>query len=939
MHNLKNIDVSIPRNAFTVVTGVSGSGKSSLVFDTLYAEGQRRYVESLSAYARQFLGRLDKPDVDSIDGLTPCVAIEQKVNTRNPRSTVATSTEIYDYLKLLFARLGRTISPVSGNEVKAHNTADVVDFFSEQGKRLPASRAYLITEITIHERKALTELLELEMKKGFSRLWYEGEMLAIEEGIARAAELSKRGTVYLLIDRYRLSDSYTEQDLQRMADSVETAYFEGKGELHVLIEEEDGTISSHIFNNRFELDGMSFERPTVNFLSFNNPFGACRKCQGFGSIIGIDEDLVVPDKGLSVDQGAIAPWRSDSFSKWRDAFFTGAKRMGFPLSKPYYELSRSEKVLLWEGNAEVEGVDAFFQYLEQNTYKIQYRVLLSKYRGKTICPECKGTRLRRDAAYVRLIPTHSVALEDREIKDISLPEVLLMNVGEASLLFDQLKFSEKETAVGDRILKEIRNRLHFLRDVGLEYLELNRLSNTLSGGESQRINLATSLGSSLVGSTYILDEPSIGLHSRDTERLINVLKGLRDQGNTVVVVEHDEDVMQASDQLIDVGPFAGRLGGEIVYNGPFASISGSGSLTAKYLIGAETISIPTRRRKWNNYIGIRSARHNNLKGVEVKIPLGCITAVTGVSGSGKTSLIKGILFPALQRQLEQFTGIKVGDNGGLYGDLRSIQAVELVDQNPIGKSSRSNPVTYVKAYDAIRDLFAAQPLSKQRGYAGSHFSFNVEGGRCDNCKGEGEEIVEMQFMADLHLPCEVCGGKRFKDEILEVTFKQKSIHDVLSLTVDEAMEFFEGQPIIRKRLKPLQDVGLGYLSLGQSSNTLSGGEAQRIKLASFLGKSVAGVHTLFIFDEPTTGLHFHDVRKLLKSFNALVEKGNSVLTIEHNLDVVKSADWVIDLGPEGGEKGGYVLFEGTPEAMLEARDSYTAEYLRPKFPVAKGAAE
>jgi len=930
MHNLKNVDVDIPRNALTVVTGVSGSGKSSLIFDTLYAEGQRRYVESLSSYARQFLGRLDKPDMDNIDGLTPCVAIEQKVNTRNPRSTVSTSTEIYDYLKLLFARVGRTISPISGQEVKAHTVSDVVDHVISLGEKHEGDKLFILSRIYSREERKMKEILGLELQKGFSRAFFKGKTVKIEKFLEDGVDDLDVSDVQLLIDRMVLKAELDESELQRLADSVQTALFEGGGEMTILHESENGT-QSRSFSNLFELDGLTFERPTVNFLSFNNPYGACKKCEGFGNVIGIDEDLVIPDKGLSLHEGCVAPWRGQSLSEWRVAFETVVKKIGFPIHRPFFQLSKAEKDLLWNGNSHIDGIGAFFQFLEKNSYKIQYRVMLSKYRGKTICPECSGTRLRKDASYVKLVPAKAPTIDGEKIEQIALQEVLLMNVADARSFFDQVEFSKNEEQIADRILKEIRSRLRFLTDVGLGYLGLNRLSNTLSGGESQRINLATSLGSSLVGSTYILDEPSIGLHSRDTERLISVLKGLRDSGNTVVVVEHDEDVMRSADHMVDVGPQAGRLGGEIVFTGDFTELNSANTLTSNYLTGEEQIEIPSRRRSWNNHLLLKGVRYHNLKGIDVRVPLNCITAITGVSGSGKTSLVKGVLFPALQRHLEQFTGNKVGDFDGMEGDVRMVHAVEMVDQNPIGKSSRSNPVTYVKAYDAIRDLMASMPLAVQRGYKSGMFSFNIEGGRCDNCKGEGEEVIEMQFMADLHLTCEVCKGKRFKNDILEVSYKQKNIHDILNMTVDEAMDFFEEKTSIQDKLRPLQDVGLGYVSLGQSSNTLSGGEAQRIKLASFLSKSVSGQHTVFIFDEPTTGLHFHDIRKLMKSFNALVESGSTVITIEHNLDVIKCADWVIDLGPEGGEEGGHLVYEGTPEGMVENGEGYTYEYLSEKL--------
>ncbi|MBO6517964.1 MAG: excinuclease ABC subunit UvrA [Bacteroidia bacterium] len=926
MHNLKNLDVQIKRNQFTVVTGVSGSGKSSLVFDTLYAEGQRRYVESLSSYARQFLGKLDKPEVDYIKGLTPCVAIEQKVNTRNPRSTVATSTEIYDYLKLLFTRIGKTYSPISGEEVKCHSVQDVVDYLIQNAKE--DNHIYIVTELAFEKAETLQQVLDLEAQKGYSRLLYKDKVVKISDF---KEERVRSKDVYLLIDRIVAESKPDDEYMQRLNDSVQTAFYEGKGILTIQIRNDEETTSKE-FSNLFELDGMQFERPTINFLSFNNPYGACKTCQGFGTIIGIDEDLVVPDKGKSLFEGAVAPWRGETLSVWKRDFIAMAEENNFPIHKPYIDLSEAEKDLLWQGNESTKGINDFVDFLKENSYKIQYRVMMAKYRGKTTCPDCKGTRLRKDTNYVKLVSTQKMPFHSKGTPDkIALAEVLLLTVDEAIRLFDQIKLSEHDGQIADRLFTEIDSRLKFLSDVGLGYLGLNRLSNSLSGGESQRINLATSLGSSLVGSTYILDEPSIGLHSRDTERLIKVLKNLQRAGNTVVVVEHDEELMNAADELIDIGPFAGTNGGEVVFNGTFTDLMASKTLTADFLNNVRQIEIPEHRRKWNNFIEVKNARYNNLKNVSTKIPLSAFTVVTGVSGSGKTSLVKGVFHPAIMRALDQYAGVRPGESDGLGGDVSQVDAVEMIDQNPIGKSSRSNPVTYVKAFDAIRDLFTEQVLAKQRGYKSSIFSFNVDGGRCDNCKGEGEEIIEMQFMADLHLPCEVCKGKRFKQEVLEVTYNGKSIYDVLSMTVDEAIDFFENVSLIRKRLQPLQDVGLGYVSLGQSSNTLSGGEAQRIKLASFLGKNTSSTHTLFIFDEPTTGLHFHDIQKLLKSFKALVDQGNTVITIEHNLDVIKTADWVIDLGPEGGKNGGNIVFEGTPDDLVDCKESYTGQYLKKKL--------
>ncbi|MFT7592072.1 MAG: excinuclease ABC subunit A, partial [bacterium] len=855
-----------------------------------------------------------------------CVAIEQKVNTRNPRSTVATSTEIYDYLKLLFTRVGRTYSPISGEEVKCHTPQNVVDYILSTANA--DDQVYILTAIPFEAANDLKEVLELEVQKGYSRVLYKNAVVKIvdfNETKVRSKD------IFLLVDRILVEPKSDDEYLQRLSDSVQTAFYEGKGVLTVQIKN-DTTTQEMEFSNLFELDGMQFERPTINFLSFNNPFGACKTCQGFGTIIGIDESLVIPDRSLSLFEGAVAPWRGESLSKWKDAFIKNVNSDVFPIHKPYMELSEEEKDVLWQGGKGVEGINDFVRFLQESSYKIQYRVMLAKYRGRTICPDCKGTRLRHDSNFVKIVSENKIPFHSKGTsKKIALSEVLLMTVEEAKAFFDVFTFSPRDQDIARRLLTEIHSRLVFLSDVGLGYLGLNRLSNSLSGGESQRINLTTSLGSSLVGSTYILDEPSIGLHSRDTVRLIKVLKKLQHAGNTVVVVEHDEELMHSADELIDIGPFAGSNGGEVVFKGNFDDMMTSKTLTSDFLNNVREIPVPSQRRKWNNHIELKNVRYNNLKRVNTKIPLSALTVVTGVSGSGKTSLIKGVFYPLILRALDQYAGIKPGESDGIVGDVSRVQAVEMIDQNPIGKSSRSNPVTYVKAYDVIRDLFADQVLSKQRGYKSSIFSFNVEGGRCDNCKGEGEEIIEMQFMADLHLPCEVCKGKRFKQEVLEVNYKNKNIHDVLSMTVDDAMEFFSEVSLIKKRLQPLQDVGLGYVSLGQSSNTLSGGEAQRIKLASFLGKNNSQTHTLFIFDEPTTGLHFHDIQKLLKSLNALVDSGNTVVTIEHNLDVVKSADWVIDLGPDGGKAGGAVVFEGTPEGMILCKDSYTGQYLKTKL--------
>ena len=917
LHNLKNVDVSFPRNQLTVVTGLSGSGKSSLVFNTLYAEGQRRYVESLSSYARQFLGRLEKPMVDNIKGLTPCIAIEQKVNTRNPRSTVATSTELYDYLKLLWARVGKTISPISGNEVKKHSTSDVINYVLEQKE---GTSIY----ITFKAPESSPKYLEQAIQKGYNRIWANGEVLKLEEA------LDQKGLkdVYILVDRLKARSSDDEYK-SRLSDSVETAFWEGQGEATII-----AGASEQTFNNKFELDGMSFEEPSVNLLSFNNPYGACSECEGFGSIIGIDPDLVIPNRSLSVYENAIACWKGETLSEWKRDFINDSAKYKFPIHRAISELSKKELDLLWHGKRGVAGLDQFFKYLQGNSYKIQYRVMLSKYRGKTTCPSCQGTRIRKDGSYVKIKNADANPSFIKDPKLSSLSEILLLSIKEAAIFFDSLKLESQEAEIAKPILMEINNRLDYLMRVGLSYLGLNRLSNSLSGGESQRINLATSLGSSLVGSSYILDEPSIGLHSKDTERLVSVLQNLKEKGNTVVVVEHDEDMMRTADYIVDMGPEAGHLGGEVVFAGDYDELKGKDTLTAKYLDEIEKIEIPVNRRKWNNKITLEKAAQHNLKSITVDFPLNTLCVVTGVSGSGKTSLVKGILYPAVLRETQQYSTQKIGEVKEISGDFDSFSAVELVDQNPIGKSSRSNPVTYVKAYDAIRELFSTMPIAKQRGFKTKHFSFNVDGGRCENCQGEGEEVVEMQFMADLHLPCEECNGRRFKDEVLDVEFRKKNIYDVLNLTVDEAIDFFKGQKPIINKLLPLQEVGLGYVKLGQSSNSLSGGEAQRIKLATFLAKSQNKDKVLFIFDEPTTGLHFHDIKKLLKSFNALIDKGHSIVVIEHNLDVVKCADWVIDLGPEGGDGGGELMFAGTPEDMIKKpvlKKSVTAQFLKEKI--------
>ena len=920
VNNLKGISLQIPKNQLVVITGLSGSGKSSLAFDTLYAEGQRRYVESLSSYARQFMGRLNKPDVESITGLSPAIAIEQKVRSHNPRSTVGTSTEIYEYLKLLFARVGKTYSPISGKQVKQHQVSDVVEHLFN----LPVgSTAYILAPILLPEGRSLMEHLSILLQQGFYRLMVNDEVVRIEDFIQSGRQADPT-QVRLLIDRVRINESIREE-VSRLSDSVQTAFYEGK-ENCLVLSETDGQRSIAEFSSRFEADGMTFEVPSVNMFAFNNPFGACPTCQGFGNVMGIDPDLVFPNKSLSIYDNAVACWRGEKMSEWRDALIRVAHYFDFPIHKPYYELSEEQKELLWTGNEYFDGLDAFFRMVEENSYKIQYRVMMSRYRGKTICPECHGTRLKKEAQYVK-------------VGGKSISELVLMPLDELKVFFDQLVLDETDQKVAARILTEIQNRLDFVQDVGLGYLTLNRLSNTLSGGESQRINLATSLGSSLVGSTYILDEPSIGLHPRDTDRLIKVLKRLRDIGNTVIVVEHDEKIIRNADHIIDIGPLAGEHGGELVCQGSYDDIVRcKESLTGQYLTGERSIAIPPRRRSWNDFITVKGASQHNLKNIDVQFPLNVLTVITGVSGSGKSTLVKDILYPAMKRHIGE-TAEKCGSYGALEGSLSRIQAVEFVDQNPIGKSTRSNPVTYLKAYDEIRQLFSDQKLAKLRGIKPAFFSFNVPGGRCDNCEGEGVTKIEMQFMADVYLPCEVCHGTRFKEEVLEIKYDGKNIADILDMSVSQAIDFFNGSsernnPTVGRiisRLKPLQDVGLGYLKLGQSSSTLSGGEAQRVKLAYFLIKGSIEKPTLFIFDEPTTGLHFHDVNKLLESFNALINNGHTLVVIEHNLDIIKSADWVIDLGPEGGKEGGQVVFTGTPEDLAKCTDSYTGEAIKTMF--------
>lgn len=905
VHNLKNISVEIPRNKLVVVTGVSGSGKSSLTIDTLFAEGQRRYAESLSAYARQFMARMVKPDVDFIKGLCPAIAIEQKVITRTPRSTVGSMTEIYDYLRLLFARTGKTISPVSGREVKKDDVNDVIEAIAGLST---GDKVLILIPFKQNKNRNTQEELNILMQKGFSRLYSKGEILRIEELLDAAAPKVSKET-FVLVDRLVVK-AFDEDDRHRMADSVGTAFYEGEGELLLEI---NGSKKLH-FSNRFELDGMQFEEPVPNLFSFNNPFGACPTCEGFSQVLGIDEDLVIPDKRLSVYEGAVAPWKGEKLGLWKDQFIRGSRKFNFPVHKPIIDLTKEQYRILWEGNEFVHGIDDFFKEVEQNLYKVQYRVLLSRYRGRTLCPDCHGYRLRKEALYVKVDGKH-------------IGELCEMPVSDLSQWFASLQLSDYDKQVAKRILIEINHRLKTLLDVGLGYLTLNRLANSLSGGESQRIQLTRSLGSNLTNSLYILDEPSIGLHSRDTQRLIRVLKELRDLGNTVVVVEHDEMMMREADYIIDMGPLASHLGGEVVAQGNYdAIIKNEKSLTGKYLRGDLKIEAPRTVRKWNRSVTIEGARHNNLKDITVEFPLNLLCVVSGVSGSGKTTLVKQILYPALKK-LKGEPVDKTGMHKAITGDVDYISQIELVDQNPIGKSSRSNPVTYIKAWDEVRDLYSKQPLSKIRGFQPKHFSFNVDGGRCDTCKGEGEQIVEMQFLADVHLTCEVCGGKKFKEEVLEVTYREKSVYDVLEMSVDEALEFFKDEKDIVNKIKPLSDVGLGYVKLGQSSDTLSGGEAQRVKLASFLGKGRSQGHILFIFDEPTTGLHFHDIKKLLASFNALIEQGHSILVIEHNTDVIKSADWIIDLGPEAGDRGGNLVYAGVPEGLKKVKESYTGKFL------------
>lgn len=921
VHNLKDVSVHIPRNKLIVVTGVSGSGKSSLTIDTLYAEGQRRYAESLSAYARQFLNRMNKPDVDFIKGLCPAIAIEQKVITRTPRSTVGSMTEIYDYMRLLFARAGKTISPVSGREVKKDDVADVIKAIQQQKE---GAKLLLLVKFPMHARRSIREELNILLQKGLTRIYKrsqpkgkklaEGELMHIEDLLEQTDAALKKEfgadfIIYVLIDRL-IAKEFDEDDLHRIGDSAGTGFYEGEGEVYLEI---DGKELVH-FSNRFELDGIKFEEPVPNLFSFNNPYGACPVCEGFSQVLGIDEDLVIPDKSLSVYEGAVAPWKGEKLGWWREQFIKATAKTGFPVHKAIMDLTKEQYQQLWKGIGTALGIDDFFKEVEQNLYKVQYRVLLSRYRGRTLCTECEGYRLRKEALYVKVAGKHIGELCEMPVRDLKI-------------WFDELKLSKYDLEVANRILFEINNRVQTLLHVGLGYLTLNRLANSLSGGESQRIQLTRSLGSNLTDSLYILDEPSIGLHPRDTANLILVLKELRNLGNTVVVVEHDEMMMREADYIIDMGPLASHLGGEVIAEGDYDDIiSNKKSLTGKYLSGALTIDDFGKPRKWNRSIKVEGARQHNLKNITVEFPLNVLCVVSGVSGSGKTTLVKNILYPAMSKLKGEF-GDKAGMHKQLTGDVDSIAQIEMIDQNPIGKSSRSNPVTYIKAYDEIRDVYSQQPLSKIRGFMPKHFSFNVDGGRCDACKGEGEQVVEMQFLADVHLTCEVCGGKRFKEEVLEVKYNDKSIYDVLEMSVDEALDFFRFEKDLVKKLSPLSDVGLGYIKLGQSSDTLSGGEAQRVKLASFLGRGNGQGNILFIFDEPTTGLHFHDINKLLKSFHALIEKGHSVLVIEHNTDVIKRADWVIDLGPEAGDGGGEVVYTGLPSGMSKSKASQTAKYI------------
>lgn len=926
VNNLKNISINIPRNQFIVIAGLSGSGKSSLAFDTLYAEGQRRYVESLSSYARQFLGRMSKPECDFIKGLPPAIAIEQKVISRNPRSTVGTSTEIYEYLRLLYARIGKTFSPISGEEVKKHSTNDIVNCTQQYSK---GTKFAILAPLHLIEGRTLEKQLEMEIQEGYTRLWFKNDFVRIDDFLANkeALEKAKIDEIFLLIDRLSVDDA--KDVISRLIDSAETAFYEGRGECRLVFFPSNITYE---FSMRYEADGMTFEEPNDNMFSFNSPLGACPTCEGFGSIIGIDEKLVIPNSTLSVYDGCVQCWHGEKMGQWKDEFCRRAKRDNFPIFKPYLELTRKEKDMLWHGlpsdmhkdERDRVSIDAFFQMVKENQYKIQYRVMMSRYRGRTTCPTCHGTRLKREASWVK-------------INGMSITDLVEMSISNLHAWFKQLALDDHDAEIGKRLLTEINNRLQFLIDVGLGYLTLNRQSNTLSGGESQRINLTTSLGSSLVGSLYILDEPSIGLHSRDTKRLISVLKKLQALGNTVIVVEHDKEIMQAADTLIDVGPNAGRLGGEIVFNGSIKDIDRnkeqfakqfSRSHTIQYLTGKETIDKPSSRRSWNMAIEVKGARQNNLKGIDVKFPLNVLDVVTGVSGSGKSTLVKGILYPALKRHLNEVAD-QPGEHISLEGDWKHIEHVEFVDQNPIGKSTRSNAATYVKAYDAIRQLFAEQPLAKQMGFSPQYFSFNTEGGRCEECKGAGTITVEMQFMADLELECEACHGQRFKKDILDVRVDGKNINDVLNMTVTEALEFFNrlNEKTVVNRLQPLDDVGLGYIKLGQSSSTLSGGENQRVKLAYFIGREKQEP-TLFIFDEPTTGLHYLDIKRLLSAFDALIERGHSIIVIEHNLDVINYADYVIDLGPDGGDKGGSLVVAGTPEEVANCEASLTGQYLK-----------
>jgi len=914
-HNLKNVTVTIPRNQLVVVTGVSGSGKSSLTIDTLFAEGQRRYAESLSSYARQFMQRMNKPEVDFIKGLCPAIAIEQKVITRTPRSTVGSMTELYDYLRLFFARVGTTLSPISGREVKKDDVADVLKAI--QGLK-EGDKVLMLVPFRQHANRNVMEELDILIQKGFSRIYFNKEILRIETLLESDEVLNKKITsfkkkeTYLLIDRLVVKQ-FDEEDVHRISDSAGTAFYEGEGELILEINGDKEVL----FSNKFELDGITFEEPVPNLFSFNNPFGACPTCEGFSQILGVDADLVIPNKQLSLYEGAVAPWKGEKLGQWKEQFIRAAKHFNFPVHKPIIDLTDAELEILWEGNNFANGINDFFKEVEQNLYKVQYRVLLSRYRGRTLCTECKGYRLRKEALYVKIADQHIGQLCSMPVKDLKK-------------WFDQLKLGDYQQQVAKRILIEINHRIKTLLDVGLGYLTLNRLANSLSGGESQRIQLTRSLGSNLTNSLYILDEPSIGLHSRDTVKLIGVLKELRDLGNTVVVVEHDEMMMREADYIIDMGPLASHLGGEVVAAGNFEELmSDDKSLTGKYLKGTLQIEVPKKLRNWTRSITINGARQNNLKNISVQFPLNVFCVISGVSGSGKTTLVKQILYPALQKLKGE--GVeKPGLYKSIEGDIGYLSQIEMIDQNPIGKSSRSNPVTYIKAYDEIRELYSVQPLSKIRGFLPKHFSFNVDAGRCDTCKGEGEQIVEMQFLADVHLTCEICGGKRFKEEVLEVFYKGKNIYDVLEMSVDESIKFFSEEADVVKKIQPLSDVGLGYVKLGQSSNTLSGGEAQRVKLASFLGRGKSQGNILFIFDEPTTGLHFHDIKKLLTSFNALIEQGHSILVIEHNTDVIKSADWVIDLGPEAGDAGGNLVYAGTPAGLIKCKESYTGKFLPKK---------